>query len=135
MPKLRRQVCNIFAMSLEKSLEWSWFFCIQVNIKVFHKLILLFLTNVTRYSESTQDTLSDKAMSDKIFRWTKFSSRSENFVTFVRRKILSNEKFCPFLIFLISFKHLLFIIYSVKINVINKMLCPEQIYFPISYQR
>ena len=64
---------------------------------------------------------------------TKFSSPLENFITFVRRKFLSDEKFCP-LIFLISFKHQLVIIYSVKINVINKTLYPEQIYFPISYQ-
>ena len=39
--------------------------------------------------------------------------------------LLSDEKFCPFLIFLISFKHQLVIIYSVKINVINKTLYPE----------
>ena len=45
-----------------------------------------------------------KFSSDKIFRRTKFSSPAKNFVTFVRRKILSNEIFCPFWIFLISFK-------------------------------
>ena len=72
---------------------------------------------------------------DKIFRWTKFSSRSENFITFVKQKILCDKKFCPFLIFLISFKHQLVLIYSVKINVIKKALYPEQIYCPISYQK
>ena len=69
------------------------------------------------------------------FRRTKFFV-GQNFRH--HRKIsslLSDEKFCPFLIFLVSFKHQLVIIYSVKINVMNKTLYPEQIYFPISYQR
>ena len=37
-----------------------------------------------------------KFSSEKTFRWTKFSSPSRNFVTFVRRKILSDEKCYPF---------------------------------------
>ena len=49
-PKYPEKFCNILAMN-----EWTWFFCMQVNIKLFHKLIPLFLTVVVKCVQSTQN--------------------------------------------------------------------------------
>ena len=46
--------CNI----LRKKRMIKFIFCMQINIKVFYKLILSFWVSVTRYAQSTQNTFA-----------------------------------------------------------------------------
>ena len=47
-----KNLCNIS----RKKLEIKLIFCMQVNIKVFHKLIMSLLTTVARHAQSPQKT-------------------------------------------------------------------------------
>ena len=54
MPKVPRQVCNVFVI-LRKKLVIKFIFCRQLNI--LHKLTLSFLTSMTRHAQTTQNKL------------------------------------------------------------------------------
>ena len=50
-----KQICNIFTISQGKRKGWSWFFCLQINVKGFFELILLFYVCVARQAQITKN--------------------------------------------------------------------------------
>ena len=51
IPKIRS--LHIFAISPEKHWGWSWFFCLNINKKVFFKLIECYWVCIARLAQST----------------------------------------------------------------------------------
>ena len=56
------KVCNIFAISSKKKEGMKLIFCMQINIKLLRKLILLILVGMTRHAQITQNNKFVKSL-------------------------------------------------------------------------